>query len=99
MRQVATTSTVDTVWWIIAAAAAGLAIAFLASGILTSARFNVSRTVLFEILPLVFLVLSAVAALAISLVRSRRNSLLAVIEEESKVPVESRIEPSETKLT
>jgi len=98
MHEVTTTSTKGTLWWIIAAAAAGLAIAFLASGIMTSKLFNANRTVLFQILPLGFLILFALALFAISMEGRRRKSLLAAIEEESKVPTESQIEPLETKL-
>lgn len=98
MHEVAATSTKGTLWWTLAAAAVGLGTAFWVSGIMTGKPFNADRTVLFQIVPLGFLCLFVVALLAIFLERRHRKSLLAVIEEESKVPTESQIEPSETKL-
>lgn len=91
MREVATMSIKGTLWSVLAAAAAGLAIAFSVSGIMTSEPFNASRTLLFQILPLGFLLIFAVALLAIVLEHQHRNSLLAAIEEESKVPTESQL--------
>lgn len=99
MHEVATTSARGALWWILAAGAAGLGIAFWVSGIITSKRFNADHAVLFQMLPLGFLCLFAIALFAIFLQQRRRKSLLAAIEEESKVPTESQIEPSETKLS
>jgi hypothetical protein len=65
----------------------------------TGKPFNADRTVLFQIVPLGFLCLFVVALLVISLERRRHKSLLAVIEEESKVPTESQIEPAHALTT
>ncbi len=98
MRQVATTSAAAALWRVIAAASAGLGIGFLASGVMSSKPLYTERTVLFQILPAGLLILFAISLLAILLERRRRRALLAGIEEESRIPTESRIEPAEMSL-
>jgi hypothetical protein len=51
---------------------------------MTGQPFNAGRTLLFQILPLGFLLIFAIAVLAIVSERGRRKSLLAAIEEDSK---------------
>jgi hypothetical protein len=98
MREVAAASAKGTLWWILAAAAAGLGVAFSISGIMTRTSLNISRDLVFEFLPLGFFIVFAIALVAIFIQRRHRKWLLAVIEEESKVPTESQIEPSEITL-
>ncbi len=98
MEEVATSSIRAMIWWSLAALAAGLGIAFSVSGLMTGRPFKLHETLLFELLPLGFLVLFAIALIAILLERRRRRSLLAEIEEESKVPTEAQFEPLEAPL-
>jgi hypothetical protein len=98
MEEVAAASTRSVIWWSMAALAAGLGIALCLSGIIAGRPFKPHETLLFEMLPLGFLLLFAIALVAIFLERRHRRSLLAEIEEESKVPTESQIEPLETPL-
>jgi RNase P subunit RPR2 len=98
MREVASASMSGTLWWVLAAAAGGLGTAFWVSGIMNGELFNAERTLFSRILPLCFLLVFVIALVAIFLERRRRSSMLAAIEEESKVPAESQIEASETAL-
>jgi RNase P subunit RPR2 len=98
MAQVATTSRRGVVWWSLAALAAGLAIAFSVSGITAAKPLKAHEALLFEILPLGFLVLFAIALIAILVERRRRTSLLSEIEEDSRVPTESQFEPLQAPL-
>jgi hypothetical protein len=98
MEEVATTSTRGVVWWSLAALAAGLGIALSVAGIVTGGPFKAHQTLLYRMLPLGFLLVFVIAMIAIYIERRRRRSLLAEIEEESRVPTESRFEPLETPL-
>ncbi len=98
MEEVAAASTRGMIWWSVAALVAGLGIAFSVSGLLTGKPFKAPQTLLFELLPLGFLLLFAIALVAIFVERRRRRSLLAEIEEESKVPTEAQFEPLESPL-
>lgn len=97
IHEVATVSAKGIVWWALAVTAASLAMTLAATGVLIE-RLNISHGVLFRILPVGLVFVFAIALLAIFLERRRRRSLLAAIEEESRVPTESRIEPSEITL-
>lgn len=97
MEEVATTSTAQIKWWMLVVLTIGLG-SGLSFSVLTSKPFQLDQRVLSAALVAGIVLVSGIALVAILLERRRRRSLLREIEEESKVPTESEIEPLDGRL-